>query len=165
MIGVFFFWTQASSHVPAHRGVWKPLGVSRVLECAQNVFSFLFFLHRHNDVTPSWFRALESHVLRVPNGNGMKKWSSPSSLSSPSVLVWFLAASRKQHSCLHLFCATTTSIQETGVVLCSKTKTQHVLRKQKVDQLSKADHVPTNTHTHTLLTMSLNCTFLKTVKL
>ena len=47
----------------------------------------LFFLHRHDDVTPSWFRALESHVLRVPNGNGMKKWSSPSSLSSPSVLV------------------------------------------------------------------------------
>ena len=45
----------------------------------------LFFLHRHDDVTPSWFRALEfraleSHVLRVPNGNGMKKWSSPSSL-------------------------------------------------------------------------------------
>ena len=27
--------------------------------------------------------------------------------SSPSVLVWFLAASRKQHSCLHLYCATT----------------------------------------------------------
>ena len=67
-----------------------------------------FFLPRHDDVTPSWFRALESHVLRVPNGNGMKKWSSPSSLSSPSVLVWFLAASRKQHSCLHLYCATTT---------------------------------------------------------
>ena len=35
--------------------------------------SFLFFLHRHDDVTPSWFRALESHVLRVPNGNGIKK--------------------------------------------------------------------------------------------
>ena len=67
----------------------------------------LFFLHRHDDVTPSWIRALESHVLRVPNGNGMKKWSSPSSLSSPSVLVCFLAASRKQHSCLHLYCATT----------------------------------------------------------
>ena len=39
--------------------------------------------------------------------NGMKKWSSPSSLSSPSVLVWFLAAPRKQHSCLHLYRATT----------------------------------------------------------
>ena len=50
-------------------------------------FPLLFFLHRHDDVTPSWFRALESHVFRVPNGNGMKKWSSPSSLSSPSVLV------------------------------------------------------------------------------
>ena len=88
----------------------KTLSVSRVLECAQNVFAccpFVVFLHRHDDVTPSWFRALESHVLRVPNGNGMKKWSSPSSLSSPSVLVWFLAASRKQHSCLHLCCATT----------------------------------------------------------
>ena len=35
--------------------------------------SFLFFLHRHGDVTPSWFRALESHVLRVPDGNGFKK--------------------------------------------------------------------------------------------
>ena len=65
------------------------------------------FLQHHDDVTPSWFRALESHVLRVPDGHGMKKWSSPSSLSSPSVLVWFLAGSRKQHSCLHLYCATT----------------------------------------------------------
>ena len=67
----------------------------------------LFFLHRHDDVTPSWFRTLESHVLRVPNGSGMKKWSSPSSLSSPSVLVWCVAAPRKQHSCLHFYCATT----------------------------------------------------------
>ena len=31
-----------------------------------------FSFHRHDDVTPSWFRALESHVLRVPNGNGIK---------------------------------------------------------------------------------------------
>ena len=46
-------------------------------------------------------------MLRVPHGNGMKKWSSPSSLSSTSVLVWFWCASRKQHSCLHLYCATT----------------------------------------------------------
>ena len=67
----------------------------------------LFFLHCHDDVTPSWFRALASHVLRVSLGNGMKKLSSPSSLSSPSVLVWFGAAPRKQHSCLHLYCATT----------------------------------------------------------
>ena len=77
----------------------------------------LFFLHRHDDVTPSLFRALESHVLRVPNGNGMKKWSSPSSLSSPSVLVWFLAASRKQHSCLHLYCATTLVAEHSRTVL------------------------------------------------
>ena len=28
----------------------------------------------------------------------------------------------------------------------SKTKTQHVTRKQKVDELSEVDHVPTNTH-------------------
>ena len=80
--------------------------------CAERVCLlslFFVFLHRHDDddVTPSWFRALESHVLRVLNGNGIKKWSSPSSLSSPSVLVWFLAASRKQHSFLHLYCATT----------------------------------------------------------
>ena len=80
------------------------------LECAQNVFvccPFVLFFHRHYDVTPSWFRALECHVLRVPNGNVMKKWSSPSSLSSPSVLVWFVAAPRKLHSCLHLYRATT----------------------------------------------------------
>ena len=39
-----------------------------------------------------------------------------------------------------------TSHQETGAVLDSKTKTQHVTRKQKVDQLSEVDHVPTNKH-------------------
>ena len=38
------------------------------------------------------------------------------------------------------------SHQETGAVLHCKTKTQHVRRKQKVDQLSEVDHVPTNTH-------------------
>ena len=38
-----------------------------------------------------------------------------------------------------------TSHQETGVVLDSKTKTQRITRKQKVDQLSEVDHVPTNT--------------------
>ena len=41
------------------------------LMCAERV-CLLFLFHRHDDVTPSWFRALESHVLRVPNGNGMK---------------------------------------------------------------------------------------------
>ena len=35
----------------------------------------LFLFHRHDDVTPSWFRAFESHVLRVLDGNGLKKWS------------------------------------------------------------------------------------------
>ena len=39
-----------------------------------------------------------------------------------------------------------TDHQETGAVLDSKTKTQHVTRKQKVDQLSEVDYVPTNTH-------------------
>ena len=38
------------------------------------------------------------------------------------------------------------SHQETGTVLDSKTKTQHVTRRQKVDQLSGVDYVPTNTH-------------------
>ena len=38
-----------------------------------------------------------------------------------------------------------TNYQETGAVH-SKTKTQHVTRRQKVDQLSKVDHLPTNTH-------------------
>ena len=39
-----------------------------------------------------------------------------------------------------------TSHQEAGAVLDFKTKTQHVTRKQKVDQLNEVDHVPTNTH-------------------
>ena len=39
-----------------------------------------------------------------------------------------------------------TSHQETGAVFDSKTKTQHVKRKQKVEQLSEVDYVPTNTH-------------------
>ena len=39
-----------------------------------------------------------------------------------------------------------TSHQETGAVLDSKTKTQHVTRRQKVDQLSEVDYVSTNTH-------------------
>ena len=38
------------------------------------------------------------------------------------------------------------SHQETGAVLDSKTKTQHVTRRLKVEQLSEADDVPTNTH-------------------
>ena len=38
------------------------------------------------------------------------------------------------------------SHQETGVVLASKTKTQHVTRRQKVDRLSEVDYVPTNTY-------------------
>ena len=38
----------------------------------------LFFLHRHDDVSPSWFRALESYVFRVLDGNEIKLWSSPS---------------------------------------------------------------------------------------
>ena len=88
----------------------------------------LFFLHRHDDVTQSWFRALEYHVLRVPNGNGMKKWYSPSSLSSPSVLVWFLAASRKQHSCLHLYCATTES-----ALRCKAVPAKSMSRQEKPD--------------------------------
>ena len=39
------------------------------LMCAERVCLLFLFL-RHDDVTPSWFRALESHVLRVLNGNG-----------------------------------------------------------------------------------------------
>ena len=39
-----------------------------------------------------------------------------------------------------------TSIQETGATLHSKTKAQKVKRKQKVDQLSAVDYVPTITH-------------------
>ena len=106
--------------------------------------SFLFFLHRHDDVTPSWFRAHESHVLRVPNGNDMKKWSSPSSLSSPSVLVWFWAASRKQHSCLHLYCATTTNIIYTlGMDRSPRTLTLRQVRAvctQRADRTSDHCH-------------------------
>ena len=39
---------------------------------------------------------------------------------------------------------THTTIQETGATHHSKTKTQKVKRRQKVDQLSNVDHVPTN---------------------
>ena len=39
-----------------------------------------------------------------------------------------------------------TSHQETGAVFDSKTKTQHVKRRQKVEQLSEVDYVPTKTH-------------------
>ena len=39
-----------------------------------------------------------------------------------------------------------TCIQETGATLHSKTKTQKVKTRQKVDQLSDVDYVPTNTH-------------------
>ena len=38
-----------------------------------------------------------------------------------------------------------TSNKETSAVCDSKTKTQHFIGKQKVDQLSEVDHVPTNT--------------------
>ena len=38
------------------------------------------------------------------------------------------------------------SIQETGATLHSKTKTQRPIRRQKVDQWSDVDYVPTNTH-------------------
>ena len=47
----------------------------------------LFCFHRHDDVTPSWFGALESHVLRVPNGNGIK--SGLHHLLYPHHLCWF----------------------------------------------------------------------------
>ena len=46
----------------------EPPQCFKSLECARNVFAccpFVVFLHRHDDVTPSWFRALESYVLRV----------------------------------------------------------------------------------------------------
>ena len=39
-----------------------------------------------------------------------------------------------------------TSIQETGSALHSKTKPQKVKRRQKIDQLSDVDYVPTHTH-------------------
>ena len=48
-----------------------------------------------------------------------------------------------------------TSHQEIGAVLDSNTKTQHVKRRQTVEQLSEVDYVPTNT---------LSCTSIKTTK-
>ena len=56
-----------------------------------------------------------------------------------------------------------TSHQGIGAVPKSKTKTQHVTRRQKVDQLRQVDHVSTNTHI--LVEVSLSCTCLKTLKL
>ena len=44
------------------------------------------------------------------------------------------------------------SIQETGVTLRSKAKTQTVKRRQKVEELNDVDYVPTN---------SLSCTFFE----
>ena len=38
------------------------------------------------------------------------------------------------------------SIQETGATIHCKTKAQKIKRRQKVDQLSDVDYVPTNTH-------------------
>ena len=35
-------------------------------------------VHRHDDGTPYWFRALVSYELRFPDGNEIKLWSSPS---------------------------------------------------------------------------------------
>ena len=70
VIGVYFFWRKPH-HMFQHIGACgNPLSVSRVLECAQNVFAccLLFLLNPHH-------------------------------------LSWF--GSRKQHSCLHLHCATT----------------------------------------------------------
>ena len=52
----------------------------------ESCWSFLSFLDRHDDVTPSWFRSLGSYVLRVPDGNEMKLWSS----SSMSVFTAFV---------------------------------------------------------------------------
>ena len=66
---------------PSVPQVWKPLSVSRVWNVHGTCLSavpLLFFLHRHDDVTPSRFRALESYVLRVLDGNEIKLWSSPS---------------------------------------------------------------------------------------
>ena len=65
--------------------VFQEFGMSTERVCLLSLCCF--FLHRHDDVTPSWFRAFESHVLRVPAGNGeIKLWSSPSSLFTPSLL-------------------------------------------------------------------------------
>ena len=38
------------------------------------------------------------------------------------------------------------AFQPNGTVCDSKTKTENVTRKQKVDRLTEVDHVPTNTH-------------------
>ena len=52
-----------------------------------------------------------------------------------------------------------TSHQETGAVLDSKTRTQHITRKQKVDRLSEVDHVPTNTHSSQGSDMTRSCQY------
>ena len=55
------------------------------------------------------------------------------------------------------------SIRDISAGQNPKTKTPTDKRKQKVDQVSDVDYVPTNTHI--LLKVSLSCTFLKTIKL
>ena len=51
-----------------HVGACGNPSVFQEFRNAQNVLlavPLLFFLHRHDNVTPSWFRVLESHVLRA----------------------------------------------------------------------------------------------------
>ena len=55
-----------------------------------------------------------------------------------------------------------TSVQETGADPDSKTETQHVTRKQKVDQVSEVDHVTTNKHSSQGESQLYN--FLRTMK-
>ena len=81
----------------------------------------LFFLHRHDDVTPSWFRALESYVLRVLDGKEIKLWSSPSlSVFTVFVGLFFIrtipvglisGCSIEQYFLLHI-CRATTLVAE-----------------------------------------------------
>ena len=83
----------------------EPLTVSRIWNVHRTcvlAVPVLFFLHRREAVTPSWFKAVQSHVLRVPNGNGKKKWSSPSSGSTPSH-VGLICGCKTEEAFLHAY--------------------------------------------------------------
>ena len=81
MIRVYPFWDKLH-HMFQHIGACGNPSVFQEFGNVHGTCLFavplLFFLHRHDDVTPSWFRALESYVLRVLDGNEIKLWSSPS---------------------------------------------------------------------------------------
>ena len=64
---------------------------------------------------------------------------------SPALDLWDMVIEVLRSTNNTMSNPTIEAIRETGATLHSKTTTQHVRRRQKVDQLSDVDYVPTNT--------------------